>query len=95
MLRNGLLATGVSVSELVRRAFAPAYVRGRRARGGPRRRFACSRSRPAWPPSASLAVAGVLASWAGFYLLVFDEGERALVKSLLRPVRDQPGDGER
>ena len=28
MLRNGLLVTGVSVSELVRRAFAPAYVVG-------------------------------------------------------------------
>jgi len=27
-------------------------------------------------------------------MLVFDESERALVKSLLRPFRDEPGEGE-
>ena len=94
MLRNGLLVTGVSVSELVRRAFAPAYLVGAVLAA------VLVGARLLAEPSGLaavglLAVAGVLASWAGFYLLVFDESERALVKSLLRPFRDQPGEGER
>ena len=48
MLRNGLLVTGVSVSELVRRAFAPAYWWVRCSRPSSWG-SACSRSRPALP----------------------------------------------
>ncbi len=95
MLRNGLLATGVSVSELVRRAFAPGLRSGRRARGGSSWRSACSSSRPGWPPSASWPSPVCWRAGPAFYLLVFDEGERALVKSLLRPVRDEAGERER
>ena len=93
MLRNSLLATGVPVSELVRRAFAPAY-----AVGAVLAAILVAVRLLAEPSGLAavglLAVAGVLASWAGFYLLVFDEGERGLVKSLLRPVRDEPSEGE-
>jgi O-antigen/teichoic acid export membrane protein len=93
MLRNSLLATGVPVSELVRRAFAPAY-----AVGAVLAAVLVAVRLLAEPSGLAavglLAVAGVLASWAGFYLLVFDEGERGLVKSLLRPVRDEPSEGE-
>lgn len=94
MLRNGLLATGVALSELVRRAFAPAYGLGLLLAAI----LVAVRliADPAGLASVGLvAVAGVLAFWAACYLLVFDEGERALVKTLLRPVRDQPGEGER
>jgi O-antigen/teichoic acid export membrane protein len=93
MLRNSLLATGVPVSELVRRAFAPAY-----AVGAVLAVVLVGVRLLAEPSGLAvvglLSVAGVLASWAGFYLLVFDEGERGLVKSLLRPVRDEPSEGE-
>ena len=79
--------------ELVRRAFAPAY-----AVGAVLAAILVGVRLLAEPSGLAavglLAVAGVLASWAGFYLLVFDEGERGLVKSLLRPVRDQPSEGE-
>jgi O-antigen/teichoic acid export membrane protein len=94
MLRNGLLVTGVSVSELVRRAFAPAYAVGLALAA-----ILVAIRLLAEPSSLAVvgivAIAGVLGSWAACYLLVFDEGERALVKSLLRPVRDQAGEGER
>ena len=94
MLRNGLLVTGVSVSELVGRAFAPAYVVGAVLAA------VLVGVRLLADPSGLaavglLAAAGVLTSWAGFYLLVFDESERALVKSLLRPFHDEAGEGER
>ena len=94
MLRNGLLVTGVSVSELARRSFGPAYGVGVVLAG------ILVAIRLLVEPSGLaavglVAVAGVLASWAAFYLLVFDEGERALVKSLLRPVRDEAGERER
>jgi O-antigen/teichoic acid export membrane protein len=94
MLRNGLLATGVRLSELVRRAFAPAYALGLLLAAI----LVAVRllADPVGLVSVGLlAVAGVLAFWAACYLLVFDESERALVKSVLRPVRDQPGEGER
>ena len=65
MLRNGLLVTGVSVSELVRRAFAPAYLVGAVLAA------VLVGARLLAEPSGLaavglLAVAGVLASWAGF-----------------------------
>jgi O-antigen/teichoic acid export membrane protein len=94
MLRNGLLATGVALSELVRRAFVPAYGLGAllaailvalRLLVDPEGLAAV----------APVAVAGVLAYWAACYVLVFDRSERGLVKSLLRPVRDEAGEGER
>jgi O-antigen/teichoic acid export membrane protein len=93
MLRNGLLVTGVSVSELVRRAFGPAYAVGLALAA-----ILIAIRLLAEPSSLAVvgvtAIAGVLGSWAACYLLVFDESERALVKSLLRPVRDQAGEGE-
>ena len=94
MLRNGTLAAGVSISELVRRAFAPAYGLGALLAA-----ILVAIRLLAEPSSlvsvGLIAVAGVLASWAAFYLLVFDESERALVKAMLRPVGDEAGESER
>jgi len=94
MLRIGLLATGVPLPELVRRAFAPAYVLGLILAA------LLVAVRLLLDPDGLAtvgltAVGGVLGYWAACYWVVFDEGERGLVKALLRPVRDQAGEGER
>src|SRR5215213_5947548 len=94
MLRNGLLATGVPVAELVRRAFAPAYAVGA-ALAATLVAIRLLADPSGLAAVGFVAVAGVLASWAAFYLVVFDEGERGLVKSLLRPVGDQASERER
>lgn len=88
VLRLSLLATGVELSELLRRAFAPAYGLGLLLAG------ILVAARLLIDPEGLvavgvLAVGGVLAFWAACYLVVFDPGERALVKGLLRPVRDE------
>jgi O-antigen/teichoic acid export membrane protein len=89
MLRIGLRATGAALSELVRRAIAPAYGLGLLLAG-----ILVAIRLLAEPEGlaavGAIAAGGVLAFWAACYLLVFDGAERALVKSLLRPVRDQP-----
>ncbi len=94
ILRNSLLATGVSVAELVRRAFAPAY-----ALGALLAAILVAIRLLAEPTGLAavgfIAIAGVLASWAAFYLVVFHDSERALVKAMLRPVGDEAGEGER
>jgi O-antigen/teichoic acid export membrane protein len=83
MLRNGLLASGVSLSELVRRAFAPAYLLGTA--------LACAliALRLAFDPDALaavglLAAGGVLGYWALFYRFVLDASERELVRNLFK-----------
>jgi O-antigen/teichoic acid export membrane protein len=86
MLRLGLRAAGVSLGELARRALAPAYLLGAllalvllalRAGLDPR----------TLPTVAAAAIGGVLAYWAGFYALVLDPDERALVRGLATRAR--------
>jgi O-antigen/teichoic acid export membrane protein len=86
MLRIALLAADVSLGELARRALAPAYLLGAtlavallalRAGLDPR----------TLPTVAAAAIGGVLAYWAGFYTLVLDAGERALVRGLVTRAR--------
>jgi O-antigen/teichoic acid export membrane protein len=82
MLRNGLLVSGASVSELVRRAFAPAY-----ALGALLAAILVAVRLLADPEGLAavgvLSVGGVLGYWAACYWLSFDESERALVRGLL------------
>ena len=86
MLRLGLLAAGVSLGELARRALAPAYLLGAllalallalRAGLDPH----------TLPAVALAAIGGVLAYWAGFYALVMDPDERSLVRGLATRAR--------
>src|SRR5215218_5468726 len=86
MLRLGLLAAGVSLGELARRALAPAYLLGAllalallalRAGLDPR----------TLPAVALAAIGGVLAYWGGFYALVMDPDERSLVRGLATRAR--------
>ncbi len=82
MLRNGLLATGVRIQEILRRAFVPAYLLGLVLAA------ILVALRLLLEPEALAsvcvtAVGGVLAYWTACYLLVFDAGERALVRGLL------------
>jgi O-antigen/teichoic acid export membrane protein len=82
MLRNGVLATGVLVSDLVRRAFAPAYGLGLLLAA------ILVAIRLLLDPEGLAtvgitAIAGVLAYWGTCYVVVFDAGERALVRGLL------------
>ena len=86
MLRIALLAAGVSLGELARRALAPAYLLGGllalalmalRVGVDPR----------TLPAVALVAIGGVLAYWAAFYTLVLDPGERALVRELATRAR--------
>jgi O-antigen/teichoic acid export membrane protein len=83
MLRNGLLATGVPLSELVRRAFAPAYLLGvGLAAALLALRFGLDLEGLA--PVALTAIGGVLTYWALFHRLVLDASERKLVSDLVR-----------
>jgi O-antigen/teichoic acid export membrane protein len=86
MLRLGLLAAGASLAELIRRALAPAYLLGAtlalallavRVGLDPR----------TLPAVGAAAIGGVLAYWAGFYVLVLDPDERSLVRGLARRTR--------
>lgn len=82
VLRIALRATGLRLSELVRRAFAPAYALGLALAA------LLVAVRLALDPDglaavAATAVAGVLAYWGAWYALVFDEAERTLVRDLL------------
>ena len=94
ILRNSLLATGVPSPSWSRRAFAPAY-----ALGALLAAILVAIRLLAEPTGVAavglIAIAGVLASWAAFYLVVFHDSERALVKAMLRPVGDEAGEGER
>jgi O-antigen/teichoic acid export membrane protein len=86
MLRLGLLAAGVSLADLIRRALAPAYLLGAtlalallalRAGLDPR----------TLPAVAVASIGGVLAYWAVFYALVLDPDERSLVRGLATRTR--------
>jgi O-antigen/teichoic acid export membrane protein len=86
MLRNALLATGVRLSELLRRAFAPAYLLGvALAASLLGLRFALELE--SLIPVGLTAVGGVLAYWTAFHRLVLDGSERELVRSLVRRAR--------
>jgi O-antigen/teichoic acid export membrane protein len=82
MLRLGMRAAGVSLAELTRRALAPAYGLGVLLA------LVLIAVRLLFDPEALVtvgltAVAGVLAYWGTCYALVFDEGERGLVRGML------------
>ena len=83
MLRIGLGVGGLSLAELARGAWLPAYVLGAVLAA------ALVGARLALDPHslavvAPLVVAGPLAYWAAYYGLVMDAGERRFVRSLLR-----------
>jgi O-antigen/teichoic acid export membrane protein len=83
LLRTGLRASGTPLSELLRRAMAPAYAAGAvLAAVLAAIRFGLD------PRSlavvAVVCVGGVLAYWAAYFRLVLDPAERELVRSLLR-----------
>ena len=82
LLRTGLRAADVPLGDLLRRAMVPAYASGAilaAALCGVR--FGLEPD--ALAPVAAVCVAGVLGYWAAYYLLVFDPGERELVRGLL------------
>ncbi|HYI36506.1 MAG TPA: oligosaccharide flippase family protein [Thermoleophilaceae bacterium] len=82
MLRIGLDVGGLSLGELARAAWAPAYALGvvlAAALVGLR----LALDPHSLAPVAALVVAGPLAYWAAYYGLVMDAGERMLVRSLL------------
>ena len=82
MLRIGLDVGGLSLAELARAAWAPAYALGlvlAAALVGLR----LALDPHSLAPVAALVVAGPLAYWAAYYGLVMDAGERVLVRSLL------------
>ena len=83
MLRIGLDATSVRLADLVRRAFAPAYLLGALLAAA---LFAAREwLEPDTAPAVlGLAGAGVLAYWATCYLVWFDDDERALLRGLVR-----------
>ena len=83
MLRIGLGVGGLSLAELARGAWLPAYALGAALA------VALLGARLALNPHslavvAPLVVGGPLAYWAVYYGLVMDAGERGLVRSLLR-----------
>src|SRR5215213_260303 len=83
LLRVGLRASGVPLGELLRRAAAPAYAGGALLAGvlvGVRLLL----DPDSLPAVAILAIGGVALYWIAFYALVLDDGERALVRGLLR-----------
>ncbi|HEV7847428.1 MAG TPA: oligosaccharide flippase family protein [Thermoleophilaceae bacterium] len=86
LLRIGLRASGVTFGELLARA-APAYALGAllalallalRLGADPE----------TLPAVAAIAIGGVAAYWAAFYLVVLDAGERELARGLLRRAVD-------
>jgi O-antigen/teichoic acid export membrane protein len=83
LLRAGLRASGVLLSDLIRRALAPAYVLGAllalvlvaiRLGLDPE----------TLPVVAFVSVAGVALYWGAFYRFVFDSGERELARGIAR-----------
>ena len=83
LLHAGLRASGVELSELVRRALVPAYALGALLAGALAAiRFGLEPE--TLPVVAVAAIGGVLAYWTGFYALVLDPSERELVRGLLR-----------
>ncbi len=83
LLRVGLGVADVPLAELARRAWLPAYSLAALLAViliGTRLLFDPS----GLPALAGIAVAGVLAFWAGFWALCLDEAERAFVVSLGR-----------
>ena len=83
LLRLALRASGATVSELARRAWAPAYSLGAALA------LALVALRATVAPDALAEVAaagigGVLAYWALFYALCLDAGERELLRGLIR-----------
>lgn len=82
LLRLGLRASGVRVTELLGRAVIPAYTLGALlalALLGIRYGFEPEEL----PAVVATAVGGVALYWAAFYALVLDPGERTLVRGLL------------
>jgi O-antigen/teichoic acid export membrane protein len=82
MLRLGLEASGVRLSELAHRAWLPNYLLG----GGLAVALVAARSLVAGEDTLvvlALAAAGPLVYWAVFYRVVLGAGERALVRGLL------------
>ena len=82
LLRTGLRASGVELTELLGRALIPAYAFGALLAG------ALAAVRWGLEPAtllavATVAIAGVLLYWAAFYTLVLDRDERALARGLL------------
>ena len=83
LLRTGLRASGASIEELLRRAMAPAYALGA-ALAGILAAIRFGLEPESLAPVAAASILGVLAYWAGFYVLVLDSGERELVRDLVR-----------
>jgi O-antigen/teichoic acid export membrane protein len=84
LLRVGLLASKVSVGELARSAWLPAYSLGAVLAGA----LLALRAGPGLDSLMAVAAAGaggVLAYWLAFYLLWMGRDERALVRSLVSP----------
>jgi len=83
LLRIGLRASGVRLSELLGRAVIPAHTFGAfLAAGLLAVRYGLEPE--TLPAVAATALAGVALYWAAFYALVLDPGERELVRGLAR-----------
>jgi O-antigen/teichoic acid export membrane protein len=83
LLRAGLRASGVRLSELLGRAAMPAYTLGALL-GGALLAIRFGLEPDALPAVAMVAIAGVVSYWAAFYALVLDPAERELARGLLR-----------
>ena len=82
LLQAGLRASGVELSELLRRAAAPAYGAGAVLAGALAAiRFGLEPD--ALPVVAVVAIGGVALYWTAYYALVLDPAEQELVRSLL------------
>ena len=81
MLRVGLDASGAALRELARRAWLPAYALGA-ALAAALVALRLGAEPNTLPAVIGSALAGVLAYWAAFYLLVLGPEERALVRGL-------------
>jgi O-antigen/teichoic acid export membrane protein len=82
MLRIGLRVTGVPLSELVRRAFAPAYTLGL-ALAAVLLAIRLAGDLEGLAAVAATAAGGILAYWALFHWIVLDRSERELVRGLV------------
>jgi O-antigen/teichoic acid export membrane protein len=82
MLRIGLAAGGVSLAELARAAWVPAYALGA-VLGAVMVALRLALDPHGTVVVIALVVAGPLAYWAAYVLLVLDGSERALVRSLV------------
>jgi O-antigen/teichoic acid export membrane protein len=83
LLRTGLRASRVPLSELVGRAAVPAYTLGLVLAGAlVAIRFGLEPE--TLLPVAAVAIVGLAAYWSAYYALVLDPSERGLVRGLLR-----------